>query len=63
MGYMTYDKLRKTTLEYFDAYWKAEGFIKHVYGLPEGYVFKTDVYDIVDEDGNHAKKPEEEKKP
>lgn len=63
MGYRTYDKLRKTTIEYFDAYWKAEGYIKHVYGLPEGYTFKTDVYDIIDEDGNHAEKPEEEKKP
>lgn len=64
MGYRTYDKLRKQPLEWFNAYWKAEGFIRHVYGLPDGYTFKSDVYDIIDDEtGEHAEKPAEEKKP
>lgn len=61
---MTYYIKYKPTgrrLEGFDNYWRAEETIAECYDLPEGYTFKRDVYEIVDEDGNHVDKPEEEK--
>lgn len=62
-GFWTYDKLVPQRIEWFDQYFKAEAAIRNVYGLPDGYTFREDVYDITDEDGNHIDKPEEEKKP
>lgn len=62
-GYWTYDKLTNQKIEWFDQYFKAESAIRSVYGLPEGYTFRDEVYDITDEDGKHIDKPEEECKP
>lgn len=62
-GFWTYDKLVPQRIEWFDQYFKAEAAIRNVYGLPDGYTFREDVYDITDEDGKHIDKPEEECKP
>ena len=62
-GYWTYDKLTDQKIEWFDQYFKAESAIRSVYGMPEGYTFRDEVYDITDEDGKHIDKPGEECKP
>lgn len=63
MGYYTYDKINEEKIEYFNKFWQAASAIRDVYDVPQGYTFKADVYCIVDEEGNAAEQPEEEKKP
>ena len=62
-GYYTYYKPDGNKIEWFDRYWKAADAIKYIYDVPEGYVFKTDVYTIINEDGTPAVQPDDEKKP
>lgn len=63
MGYYTIVKAEARTLEWFDRYWKAKHAIEQVYDMPKGSVFRMEEYGIVDEYGNPAEQPEEEKKP
>lgn len=63
MAYYIKNKISGRNMEGFDDYWRAEETISKCYDTPSGYTFKSDVYEIVDENGIKAQKPEEEKLP
>lgn len=61
MAFYIRSKLSGIILDGFDEYWRAEEMIRECFDLPDGYTFKSDVYEIVNDEGEVVEKPEEEK--
>lgn len=62
MAYHVYFKPKNQLVDVFNHYWEAKDLIP-LLDVPEGYTFRSQIYEIRDDDGNVAVEPEEEKKP
>ena len=60
--YTVFDKINECVVDSFSKFWEAEELIP-LLEIPEGYIYARDVYVVLDDNGNEAQAPEEERKP